>query len=190
MKRPGILFFVILLIPIWRTSCFAQTRFVVTPAFIQKAAHGTTSIAFGYTPVQQLELYVAPAYSIFYGGMDLFAGTRLFFRTDKKAGFHLDLSYRRSAAWNLTYENKATDSLESYHLPASNWLVGGLAFDWKPNPESENQERFFFTLNYSVPLREYAYEKTGGSYSESAQESMRKRLHASLGFALGFSIRF
>ncbi|HEV7229742.1 MAG TPA: hypothetical protein VGO45_00355 [Bacteroidia bacterium] len=174
-------------------SVGAKTRqryYVLFVGNAVKTGLGTTFVGIGYKPSPEIEFYVAPSWGVFTGGTAVFAVARANILSKYKLFPNVELAFRHSSRTVVSYENHDSGGQESYRIPPSEYLVGGLGLNYARNQKdsADTPWRVSIAATYSYALADYHYGYLSGPFSASGEDGAYRKLSSGWGFTLTFSV--
>ena len=151
---------------------------------------GTTKMLFGYSPVKNLEFYVAPSWSVFYGGVSMFADVKYNFLSEKRIYPSVGVGYRHSFKNEVSFENLETKGVESFRLPNRDFVNFQVGVNIRLNKYSETDKYFVLNLSlvYSQVLANKTAEQISGPFSNAGINAANNRLISGFGFSVALMI--
>lgn len=170
---------------------FAQYKFRGGLENLYVNGIGTTKLQLGYSPVKGLEVYVAPAYGLFSGGISLFSDIKYNFLSDEFVNPSIGIGFRHSFKNVVDFEIEP-EVIEIYSLPYRDFInfQTGINFNFEDLEDSKANIIISANALYSYVLVKKEAEHHPEQFSEKGINSANRRLRSGFGFSISFIVTF
>ena len=170
---------------------FAQYKFSVGFDNVYVNGIGTTKLQLGHSPLKGLELFVAPAYGLFSGGVSLFSDVKYTFFSENFVNPSIGVGFRHSFKNVVDFEVEP-EVIEIYSLPYRDFMnfQTGINFNFVDPEDSEINLIISANALYSYVLVKKDAEHHPEQFSDKGIKAANRRLRSGFGFSISVIVTF